>query len=431
MSMPWFRRCHLWVLALMLVAAGRLHAHTFTTLTADLLLEGDELSLTLGLHLLDALAIIDGKPTSAAKSLTTTQLRAGSDRVRAYLVEHVRLRVDGKLIPGVCPGYVPDLISPPKPGDPPAEFLPERVPFLLLWTLPSGTKAVEIEFALLIDLVGSGVVNASLHQGDRSQSHYANLGGTVTLTLRGTPPATKPALSTSKPATTPGTMVVTAPVSAGESEETKTISTELGVWQLLAMGFHHIVPTGESFFRFAVSLFGLNPIFPDGADHILFVASLFLLSPLMKPLLIQVTAFTLAHSVTLGLAMAGLVLLPSRLVETLIAASIVVMAVENVFVRTVRARRWILVFLFGLIHGLGFAGSFAGLQMQPGDFARPLILLNIGIELGQLTVVAGCAALTWWMWRRPWYTRLVIRPASVVIALVASWWTIERAFGLG
>ncbi len=399
--MHWFRALRCIVLVLLLFATGRLHAHTFTTLTADLLSDGDELSLTLSLQLLDAMAIIDGKPTSAGNTLTTTQLRHGSERIRAYLVEHVRLRVAGKLISGVCPGYVPDLLSPPKPGEPVPEYLPDRLPFLLLWTLPKDTKAAEIEFSLLIDVVGSGVVHVNLHQGDKTQSHYTNLGGTVTVTLRGAPSAPKPATQATAPA--PSTTESTA-------EEPRITSTSLTVGQLLQLGFRHIVP--------------------EGLDHILFVVCLFLLAPRMKPLLIQVTAFTLAHSVTLGLAMAGIVLLPSRLVETLIAASIVVMAVENCFMREVRPWRWALVFLFGLIHGLGFAGSFSALALQPGDFARPLILLNVGIELGQLAVVAACAALTWWMWQKPWYTRVVIQPVSIAIALLAAWWTIERGFGL-
>jgi hypothetical protein len=318
----------------------------------------------------------------------------------------VRLRVDGRLIPGACPGYVPDLIAPPRPGDPPAEILPDRLPFLLLWTLPEGTKAVEIEFALLVDVVGSGVVNVNLHRDDRTQSHYTNLGGTVTVTLSGTPPAPRPTIPVG-----PGTAAPVVDPASAVPQETRITSSELGAGQLLALGFSHIVP--------------------EGLDHILFVICLFLLAPRMKPLLIQVTAFTLAHSVTLGLAMAGIVLLPSRLVETLIALSIVVMAVENCFMREARPWRWMLVFLFGLIHGLGFAGSFSALAMQPGDFARPLILLNIGIELAQLAVVAACAALTWWAWNKPWYNRAVVYPASILIALWATWWTIQRGFGLG
>jgi hypothetical protein len=398
--------CRRWVLSLVLLLAGTFaHAHTFTTLTADLLSEGDELSLTLTLHLLDALAIVDGKPVSVANTMTASELRANSAKIRTYLEQHVRLRVGGMLVPATCPGYVPDLLDPPEPGDTPAEILPDRLPFLLLWTLPKDATAVDIEFALLLDVVGSGVVGVNLHQGDRTQSHFTDLGGTVTVALRGAPAATRPATRPAAPAS------ATAPVAEEEAdEEPRIVSTDLHVGHLLAMGFRHIIP--------------------EGLDHILFVVCLFLLSPRMKPLLIQVTAFTLAHSVTLGLAMAGLVLLPSRLVETLIAASIVVMAVENLVMREVKPWRWALVFLFGLVHGLGFAGSFAYLSLQPGDFARPLILLNVGIELGQLAVVAGCAALTWWMWSRPWYTNVVIRPASVVIGLLAAWWTIERGFGL-
>lgn len=404
------------VLLLSLMAMAPLRAHTFTTLTADLLSEGDDLSLTLGLHLLDAIAIIDGKPTSAGNTLTTSQLRAGSETIREYLEKHVRLRVNGELVAGKCLGYGPDLVDPPKPGDQTAELLPQKLPFVLVWALPKDTRAVDIEFALLLDLVGSGVVHVNLHQGDRTQSHFTDLGGTVTVTLRGKAVPPKPSVVLD-PTTTPVTVPTSgqtepAPaVNSEEAEEEPIASTTLSVWQLLRLGFRHIVP--------------------EGLDHILFVVCLFLLAPRAKPLLIQVTAFTAAHSVTLALAMAGIVLLPSRLVETLIAASIVVMAVENLFMREAKPWRWVLVFAFGLIHGLGFAGSFSMLQMQPGDFTRPLILLNIGIEIGQLTVVAACAALTWWAWQKPWYNRVVVYPASIAIALLALWWTIERGFALG
>jgi hypothetical protein len=398
-----FATCRTWVIALLLLlSSAPLPAHTFTTLAADLLSDGDDLSLTIRLHLLDAIAIIDGKPTSVGNTLTTSHLRANRERIAAYLEQHLILRVAGQPIAGRCLGYAPDLVRPPQPGDDPAELLPDRLPFVLVWTLPAGTSAIEVEFALLLDVVGSGLVQVNLHQGDRTQQHHTNLGGTVTVTLRGAPAVPRPATTSASDPLPPPDQ---------PEDEPSIASTDLNAGQLLAMGFRHIVP--------------------EGLDHILFVICLFLLSPKMKPLLIQVTAFTLAHSVTLGLAMAGLVLLPSRLVETLIAASIVVMAVENCVMREVKPWRWSLVFLFGLIHGLGFAGSFAYLQMQPGDFARPLLLLNVGIEVGQLAVVAACAALTWWMWQKPWYTNVVIRPASIAIGLLAAWWTIERGFGLG
>jgi hypothetical protein len=406
-----------WCLVLVLaVCCWRpLTAHTFTAITADLLQDGDELALTLGLQLLDVIAIIDGAPTSAGSTLSHSQLIEGMPDIRDYLARHVRVRVlkDGIEVPGRCLGYIPDLTDPPAVGEPLAELLPDRLPFLLVWTLPAGTTRIEVVFDLLIDVVGSGVVHANLHQGDSTRSRFVDLGRSATFDLlvpaTSTPP---PADSTvvPGPATRPPAPPAPPPPASSGDDEEAVDAGSLGAGGLLLLGFRHIVP--------------------EGLDHILFVVCLFLLSPALKPLLIQVTAFTLAHSVTLGLAMAGWVLLPSRLVETLIAASIVVMAVENIFMRTVKPWRWSLVFLFGLIHGLGFAGSFSALQLSPGDFARPLLLLNLGIELGQLAVVAACALLTCWAWKRPWYTRGVIIPASAAIAMLAGWWTIERGFAL-
>jgi HupE / UreJ protein len=391
-----------------------LQAHTFTTLTADLLQDGDDLSLSLGLQLLDVIAIVEGKSVTAGVTLTHSQLIAEADRVRAYLKKNVRLKVNGVVISGDCLGYIPDLTNPPKPGEPVLEILPDRIPFLLVWTLPKNTTAFEIEFPLLMDLVGSGVIQASLHQGDKTQSQFVNLGKSAIFAVGGQPSSTQP--EAVKPSDSSAVVVgeekiKAIPAHVEPGTDVMQDSSGMRWWDLLSMGFSHIIP--------------------EGLDHILFVVCLFLLSPKLKPLLIQVTAFTLAHSVTLGLAMAGWVLLPSRLVETLIAASIVVMAVENLFMREVKPWRWMLVFVFGLVHGLGFAGSFSTLHLPPEDFIRPLLLLNIGIEFGQLSVVAGCAAVTVWMWQRPWYTRAVIYPASSAIALMALWWTIERAFALG
>ena len=415
-----FPRCLNWLrawclsLAVIVVSALPLQAHTFTTLTADLLQEDDDLSLSLGLQLLDVIAIVEGNAVTAGADLTHSQLIANADRVRAYLKKNVRLKVNGVVLSGDCLGYIPDLTNPPKPGEPVLEILPDRIPFLLVWTLPKNSKTFEIEFPLLVDLVGSGVIQASLHQGDKTQSQFVNLGKSAIFTVGGQPGSVQP--EAVKPSDYSAVDVGdgnpnSIPAHAEPSTDAAQDSSGMHWWNLLSMGFFHIIP--------------------EGLDHILFVVCLFLLSPKLKPLLIQITAFTLAHSVTLGLAMAGWVLLPSRLVETLIAASIVVMAVENLFMREVKPWRWMLVFLFGLVHGLGFAGSFSTLHLPLGDFLRPLLLLNIGIEFGQLSVVAGCAAVTVWMWQRPWYTRVVIYPASSVIALIALWWTIQRAFVLG
>jgi len=174
---------------------------------------------------------------------------------------------------------------------------------------------------------------------------------------------------------------------------------------------------------------GFEHILPLGLDHILFVLGLFLLSTGWRPLLWQVTAFTLAHSISLGLSMYGVVSLPSRLVETSIAASIVYVGVENSLTPRLHAWRPAMVFLFGLLHGLGFAGVLSELGLPRGEFAPALAGFNVGVELGQLAVI-GMALLAVGRWRRrPWYRARVIVPASLAIAAVAAFWTVQRALG--
>jgi len=177
----------------------------------------------------------------------------------------------------------------------------------------------------------------------------------------------------------------------------------------LAMGFTHIVPKGP--------------------DHILFVLGLFLLSAQLRPLLWQVTAFTLAHSITLALALYGVVRLPSSIVEPLIAASIAFVAVENILTTNLKPWRPFVVFGFGLVHGLGFAGALSEVGLPRSQFATALVTFNIGVELGQLSIIAlAFAAVGWWR-SCQWYRRAVVLPASGAIAAVALFWTIQRVCG--
>jgi hydrogenase/urease accessory protein HupE len=171
---------------------------------------------------------------------------------------------------------------------------------------------------------------------------------------------------------------------------------------------------------------GYTHILPKGLDHILFVVGLFLLSARLRPILAQVTAFTVAHSLTLGLALYGVVSLPARVVEPLIALSIVYVAVENLRTRTLSPWRVALVFMFGLLHGLGFAGVLTGLQLPRADFAIGLLGFNLGVEAGQLTVIVGAALLIGWWRHRPWFHRRVVAPASLIIAAVGLYWTVTR-----
>ena len=173
---------------------------------------------------------------------------------------------------------------------------------------------------------------------------------------------------------------------------------------------------------------GFTHILPKGLDHILFVLGLFLLSRRLKPLLLQVTSFTIAHTVTLALSIYGVVSLPSTIVEPLIALSIVFVAVENLFTSELRPSRVALVFAFGLLHGLGFAGVLSELGLPRAAFLPALLSFNVGVEAGQLAVI-GLALLAVGLFRhRSWYRQAVVIPASCLIAAVGLYWSVQRVF---
>ncbi|QFS82979.1 HupE/UreJ family protein [Roseivivax sp. THAF197b] len=138
---------------------------------------------------------------------------------------------------------------------------------------------------------------------------------------------------------------------------------------------------------------GFEHILPMGLDHILFVLGLFFLSARLGPLLWQVSAFTLAHTVTLALGALGYVNVPGFIVEPIIAASIVFVAVENIVSKGWSKWRPLVVFAFGLLHGLGFASVLGEFGLPAGQFIPALIGFNIGVELGQLTVIGIVFAL--------------------------------------
>jgi hypothetical protein len=184
--------------------------------------------------------------------------------------------------------------------------------------------------------------------------------------------------------------------------------------------------TGWQTFAFYIPV-GFEHIVPLGWDHILFVLGLFFLSTKMRPLLIQVSAFTLAHTITLALAALGIVTVPGEIVEPLIAASIVFIAVENIVMKNITPWRPVVVFGFGLLHGLGFASVLGEYGLPEGTFIPALIGFNIGVEVGQLFVIAiAFAAVGYWFGKKDWYRRVISIPASVAIGIIGAWWVIER-----
>ncbi|MDH3309826.1 MAG: HupE/UreJ family protein [Gammaproteobacteria bacterium] len=175
------------------------------------------------------------------------------------------------------------------------------------------------------------------------------------------------------------------------------------------------------------TVFGFTHILPKGLDHILFVLGLFLLSLRWKPLLIQVTSFTIAHTITLGLSIFGILSLSPAIVEPLIAASIAYVAIENIMTAELKPWRPFVVFGFGLLHGLGFAGVLNEIGLPRSEFVTALLSFNIGVELGQLAVITLAYLLIglWWK-EKDWYRARLVLPLSALIAATGVYWTIER-----
>lgn len=216
-----------------------------------------------------------------------------------------------------------------------------------------------------------------------------------------------------------GTLVRPAVFTAESPAQTFGLRTP-GVWERLADDLHS----------------GLWHIW-SGFDHLLFLLCLLLpalqhsggLRPVLVDVAQVVTAFTVAHSVTLSLAALQLLHLPERLTESAIAASVLLAAVLNLR-PTAQLRRWQAAFGFGLVHGFGFASAVAELGLAGTSLLPTLVGFNLGVEIGQLAVVAALLPLGLACSRHAWYGPVVVRGGSVLIGLLALAWLVERVFGL-
>lgn len=174
---------------------------------------------------------------------------------------------------------------------------------------------------------------------------------------------------------------------------------------------------------------GYTHILPQGFDHILFVAGLCLLSTKVSVILWQATAFTVAHSITLALSMQNIIVAPSAVVEPIIALSILFIAVENLLLTELKPWRVVIVFLFGLIHGMGFASSLNEIGLPRNKFFTSILSFNVGVELGQITIILAVFAFIIIPLKNITnYRRRMVYPLSALIGLIALYWTIERVF---
>ncbi|MGE9266796.1 MAG: HupE/UreJ family protein [Verrucomicrobiales bacterium] len=211
---------------------------------------------------------------------------------------------------------------------------------------------------------------------------------------------------------------------SGGGAEAFYLSVEPGGWEILMEEGERAA--GSPRLLFALKE-GFVHVLPEGWDHVLFVLGIFLLVRKGRPLLWQSLAFTVAHTITLGLCAAGFLPTGMGWVEPVIALSIAFLAVENLCWRELRAWRLLLVFAFGLVHGMGFASALASLLQEGEGFLSRLVAANLGVELAQLLILAGCWLLTlgWWEGRIGRGVRL---GGNVVLAMTALWWFTERVW---
>jgi hypothetical protein len=174
---------------------------------------------------------------------------------------------------------------------------------------------------------------------------------------------------------------------------------------------------------------GFVHIIPEGIDHILFVVGLCLLSTKVKVMVWQATAFTVAHSITLALSMKNIIIAPGAIVEPVISLSIAFIAMENLVISQLKSWRIAIVFLFGLIHGMGFASALNETGLPPNQFFTSILAFNLGVECGQIAVILLTFTLILLPFKnKTWYRSGIVNPLSIIIAAVAAYWTVQRVF---
>ena len=172
---------------------------------------------------------------------------------------------------------------------------------------------------------------------------------------------------------------------------------------------------------------GFKHIIPEGVDHVLFIVGICLINKTLKPIIWQATAFTAAHTIALALSMKNIIAAPPAIVEPIIAASIVFVAVENLVLQKMKPWRYLLIFMFGLVHGMGFASSLNEIGLPRNTFFTSILSFNVGVEVCQILIIS----LVYFLIIKPfhsqvWYRKGIVYPISLMIALISSYWVFER-----
>jgi hypothetical protein len=390
---------------LVLAAARPARAHNPDTSYAQVAIAADAVTVKLTYDVTSLVRMHPGLDADADGRLVPGELAAAAPAVAGFLATTVGCEIDGHPVPLGQPAPV---AWPPDAGPAiaAADFHAPTslVSFSFRVPTPGPAADVWLGFGFFDSLGLQHTVLASIEHRGRTQELLFTAFEPDYLFEATWPAAAQPAgAATGTAATVAATATALPREPAGRRSSSSGILSRL--WLFFRLGVEHIL---------------------IGYDHILFLVSLILVSDL-RSLVKIVTAFTVAHSITLALATLGWVDLPSSLVETAIAATIVFTALENLWIADASGR-WRLTFLFGLVHGFGFAGVLRDLALPTEGFLRALLAFNLGVEAGQLAIVAAlavpAAALA-----RSRHARWIRGGLSIAIALAGLGWLVDRALG--
>ncbi len=368
--------------------AARAHTSSLTRIHAAIVT--NRLEVTFELNQPDLLQVVLNEGADKLRFRTLEEFCEHTHTISEHVITATRVLIDGKPAKAETAADWPPERLELTTKDPAGVLQPAAIPLTLNFPLPAGAQSVELSFRLYD--VGNFAATFALHfyrpEGGDARQFLLSRGQTARVNL----PAAASAVG--------------ANGNGGPRDS----------WAGIPAGFLRFVSAG------------ITHIIPSGLDHVLFVLGLFFLSPHFKALLLQITAFTVAHSLTLALSVFGVVKLSPAIVEPIIALSIVIVAVENLISRDVKPWRWAAVFAFGLFHGLGFASLINEAGLPEGQRLSALLGFNLGVEIGQIAVVLAAFCATAWCQQRPWYFQRVTAPASVAIAGTGLIWTVQRIF---
>ena len=377
-----------WVLFMAVGAWG----HATGVSKVDVTLTADTLVARVDVNRDDLFYALKFRPLS---EIPKSEIVAHGDRIAYYFQTRIEVKFDGNSVTDMHVLEWRKKVADPTLKMDSAALADTTIVLKVAYLIPKGAKRLEFAPRLFAELEAQPLSHVRIYfQGQEIKRRFMAIDDRLLMPIEPDSLAAAYAIAT-RPAP-----------AAGSPEASAASGEESVVGRFLWLGYTHILP--------------------EGVDHILFVLGLFFFSIMLRPLFIQVTAFTVAHSITLGLSLFNIISLPSRVIDPLIALSIVIVAVENIFFRKLRPSRFLVVFGFGLVHGMGFATVLKGLGLPEGQFFKVLVSFNVGVEFGQLTIIAAAAALTAWMWKKPWYFQRVVIPVSALISGIGLFWFIQR-----